>query len=128
MSRFQVFLTRPEGRNGSVPDQLKAQGMGVIELPALTLRPTPNAAPLPLPDQYDVIVFVSRYAAHRYLSLLAQKYPRMATWPRHTVAATVGASSARALLSRSFHFRVRSVSATETGFIGALAPTCKRGT
>jgi len=93
-----VFLTRPEGRNGSVLNRLAAQGMGGIELPALALRPTPPPLRLPPPDAYDLIVFVSRYAAKRYLGLLAESHSGTTAWPRHTIAATVGPSSAQALL------------------------------
>lgn len=97
MSFFHVFLTRPEGRNGSVPQRLRALGMRVTELPALALQPfTPQC--LPLPQDYDVVVFVSRHAVQRYLALLADAGHGGTGWPTATVAATVGASSARALL------------------------------
>lgn len=96
MSSTQVFLTRPEGRNGSVPQRLRALGMQVSELPALAVQPlTPSV--VPLPDGYDVLVFVSRYAVQRYMELWAENGGTAADWPLGTVAATVGASSARAL-------------------------------
>lgn len=94
---IQIFLTRPHGRNGQVPDQLRACGMAVHELPALELRPLPPPEPLPLPREYDAVVFVSRYAAHCYLEFLTRSGTEGAHWPRHTVAATVGAASAAAL-------------------------------
>lgn len=92
-----VVLTRPEGRNGSVPQRLRALGMAVSELPALALQPVTPPAPLPLPGRYDVVVFVSRYAVQRYLELLSEVQGHRPAWPVQTVAATVGASSARAL-------------------------------
>jgi len=96
MSHAQVFLTRPEGRNGSVPQRLRALGLRVSELPALAVQPlTPTV--LPAPEHYDVVVFVSRYAVQRYLALWAENGGAVPHWPRETVAATVGASSARAL-------------------------------
>ncbi|NYT23315.1 uroporphyrinogen-III synthase [Alcaligenaceae bacterium] len=93
---IQVFLTRPRGRNGSVPARLRALGMSVHELPVLELLPLVPSV-LPRPGDYDVVVFVSRYAAQRYLQLLAAADDNPPLWPAGTVAATVGASSARAL-------------------------------
>lgn len=97
MAALKVFLTRPVERNGSVPQRLRALGIEVFELPALTLRPLPRTA-VPNPSLYDVVVFVSRYAAQRYLQLWAQESGDDATWPLNTVAATVGASSANTLV------------------------------
>ncbi len=98
MSDVQVFLTRPRGRNGTVPQRLSALGMAVCELPALELQPLELQRPVPPPCDYDVVVFVSRYAAQRYLDLLSGVAAGQAAWPAHTIAATVGASSARALI------------------------------
>ena len=97
MSSVQVFLTRPTERNGSVPQRLRAAGMQVFELPALELRPLPSTD-VPNPEHYDVVVFVSRYAAQRFLELWATGGSKTLAWPQGTVAATVGASSAAALL------------------------------
>lgn len=97
MSPVQVFLTRPEGRNGSVPQRLQALGMAVHELPALALQPLDPPVHLPQPEQYDLVVFVSRYAVQRYIALLAQVQGVSWHWPSQVLAATVGASSAQAL-------------------------------
>lgn len=97
MSSVQVFLTRPTERNGSVPGRLRAAGMQVFELPALELRPLPNVD-VPDPALYDVVVFVSRYAAQRFLELWMRKGKAPSTWPERTLAGTVGPSSAIALL------------------------------
>lgn len=91
-----VFLTRPVGRNGEVPGRLQQVGMVVHELPALELRPLPRPASVPQPAGYDLVVFVSRYAAQRYLAWLREQNARF-TWPPHTLAATVGATSAQVL-------------------------------
>lgn len=99
-SRTQVFLTRPQGRNGTVPERLRALDMDVHELPALELRPLQPTPPLPQPGDYDVVVFVSRYAVQRYLALWAADATR-AHWPVGTLAATVGASSADSLRESS---------------------------
>lgn len=97
MSSAHVFLTRPEGRNGTVPERLRALGMAVSELPALELRPMePDLVPQPY--AYDLVVFVSRYAVQRYFQLLARACDGAPAWPAQTLAATVGASSAHAAL------------------------------
>ena len=95
-SSVQVFLTRPAERNGSVPGRLRAAGMQVFELPALELRPLP-CSHLPSPRSYDLIVFVSRYAAQRFLQVWAGRENASFRWPDGTLAATVGASSANTL-------------------------------
>ena len=97
MSSQHVFLTRPQGRNGTVPERLRALGIQVHELPALELLPVDTPGPLPAPSGFDLVVFVSRYAVQRYLELLAAT-PGGPDWPAHTVAATVGVSSAQAFL------------------------------
>lgn len=102
MSAPQIFLTRPEGRNGTVPARLQAAGMQVHELPALSLVPVEPPEPLPLPGDYDAVVFVSRYAVQRYLDLLSTASAVRPGWPRPTIAATVGAASARALADSGF--------------------------
>lgn len=96
MAIAKVFLTRPTERNGLVPQRLEAAGMQVVELPALEVRPLPCAA-VPSPHQYDAIVFVSRYAAQRYLELWRGAERNTPLWPTGTLAATVGAGSARTL-------------------------------
>jgi len=98
MSSIHVFLTRPQGRNGSVPERLRAMGMRVYELPALELRPLAPTQGVPSPGDYDIVVFVSRYAVQRYLRLLADVADGVPVWPVDTIAATVGASSASALI------------------------------
>lgn len=98
MNTIHVFLTRPEGRNGSVPGRLRALGIEAVELPALELGPLDPPGPLPSPDAYDAVVFVSRYAVQRYLALLEGASAGAPVWPAATVAATVGAGSAQALL------------------------------
>ncbi len=95
---IHVFLTRPEGRNGAVPARLAALGMQVHELPALELRPMVRPSHVPLPGDFDLVVFVSRYAAQCYVQWLRQGGHANVHWPVSTLAATVGASSANALL------------------------------
>lgn len=93
MSSVQVFLTRPAERIGSVPDRLRAAGICSFSLPALEVRPRP-VGKIPDPAAYDLVLFVSRYAAQRYLQLLEDATGEHCSWPKLTLAATVGASSA----------------------------------
>ena len=102
LSSIRVFLTRPEARNGTVPERLRDLGVGVVELPALSLRPLPVPHHFPAPQDYDMVVFVSRYAAARYIQILTDAALAEPQWPATTLAATVGASSARALRNAGF--------------------------
>jgi len=96
MSRIAI-LTRPDGRNDALAVPLRALGWQVLELPALEIQPLPaQAAQLPLPQHYDLVVFVSGNAARLYLQQL-QSVAGQASWPTATPAATVGPASARAL-------------------------------
>jgi uroporphyrinogen-III synthase len=90
MSGWHIFLTRPEGRNGAVPDRLAVPGLHVHDMPALALRPLIPPQPIPLPHDYDVVVFVSRYAVQQYVALLSQDSADVVPgWPSTTIAATV---------------------------------------
>lgn len=95
MSSVHVFLTRPEGRNGSVPGRLRAASMRVTEIPALELRPLTGHA-VPDPGSFDLVVFVSRYAVQRFFQLW-NGGADASGWPVQTFAAAVGASTANAL-------------------------------
>lgn len=71
--------------------------MQVSELPALELQPfTPSS--VPRAADYDLLVFVSRYAVQRYVELAASAGQGILEWPSHTLAGTVGASSAQAVM------------------------------
>lgn len=102
MSSIHVFLTRPAGRNGHITERLATLGLTIHELPALAIRPLPRPLVVPLPDDYDAVVFVSREAVHQYLSFLDSRGDGAPQWPLETVAATVGASSAKALRQAGF--------------------------
>jgi len=96
MRTMHVFLTRPSGRNDALLRRLSDQGARALELPALELLPLQVPPVLPVPADYDMLVFVSAYAARCYLECLNKA---KLTWSDTTWAATVGPSSARALLS-----------------------------
>lgn len=91
-----VVLTRPQGRNESLAACLHDHGLPVLELPALAICPLPiDAAQFPLPQDYDLVVFVSANAASLYLQQFARHAG--ALWPASTLAATVGQASAKPL-------------------------------
>ena len=66
-----VVLTRPQGKNQVLAGSLRRQGVSVLELPALQLRPAPVVpGQLPFPADYDLVVFVSTMALSAYESAL----------------------------------------------------------
>lgn len=91
-----ILLTRPEGKNEGLAERLQANGLSPLVVPALQLSPL-RVSPeyLRLPSGYDLVMFVSGYAAHCYLQLLRGQ---RVLWPESTFAATVGQGSARVLL------------------------------
>ncbi|MVW72180.1 uroporphyrinogen-III synthase [Bordetella sp. 15P40C-2] len=92
-----AILTRPEGRNDVLADGLRQAGWQVLALPALSLRPLPvPAGELPLPEQFDLVVFVSGYAAQVYFRQWREATGQ-ARWPANVPAATVGPASATAV-------------------------------
>jgi len=92
-----AILTRPAGRNDALATGLRTAGWQALDLPALDLQPLPTAATqLPLPQDYDLVVFVSGNAARQYLAQL-RDVAGQSRWPVATLAATVGPASAQAL-------------------------------
>uniref|UniRef100_UPI00333F993D uroporphyrinogen-III synthase n=1 Tax=Castellaniella defragrans TaxID=75697 RepID=UPI00333F993D len=87
-----AVLTRPAGRNETIARNLQAAGLAVTIAPALVLRTLDG--PAPAPDDYDVLVFVSRQAVERYFAQWS------GAWPVATFAAAVGEATARALRQR----------------------------
>src|SRR5690625_4388095 len=93
-----VVLTRPALRNQALAQQPGLEGARVLCLPALELTAlVADPAGLPAPAEYDLVVFVSSYAAQLFLDIYAdgQPHPR---WPAHALLGTVGLASARPLL------------------------------
>jgi len=96
MSRIAI-LTRPDGRNEALARALRAAGWQALELPALEIQPlSVQPAQLPLPQDHDLVVFVSGNAARLYMAQLLDVAGQPA-WPVATAAATVGPASARTL-------------------------------
>ncbi|HEY9279287.1 MAG TPA: uroporphyrinogen-III synthase [Eoetvoesiella sp.] len=89
-----AVLTRPEGKNALLSARLQACGVATLELPALSIQILhTDDDKLPLPGDYDLVVFVSGNAVRIYLELLARRLPAV-SWPETTLAATVGEASA----------------------------------
>jgi len=86
-----VILTRPAGRNDVLAQQLDAHGVPCLTLPALAL--TPTTTPAPLPQGFDVIVFVSGFAAQCYFRSWR------GVWPAGVLAAGVGSATRQAILA-----------------------------
>ncbi|MER1968073.1 uroporphyrinogen-III synthase [Castellaniella sp. GW247-6E4] len=87
-----AVLTRPQGRNEVIAQRLRAEGLAVAIAPALVLRPLEGS--VPAPDDYDMLVFVSRQAVERYFAQWTGR------WPVATLAAGVGQATAGALRQR----------------------------
>lgn len=100
--KASAVLTRPQGKNEALASRLTAAGLLTLALPALRIKPLERSAePLPLPDDYDLMIFVSSNAARLYIdALVEQRGP--GCWPAATRAAAVGAPSAR-FLAESGH-------------------------
>ncbi|TCT04083.1 uroporphyrinogen-III synthase [Paralcaligenes ureilyticus] len=92
-----VVLTRPQGQNESLAARLRDSGMDTLLLPGLLIQPLlDDPGLLPVPDDYDLLIFVSGSAARLYLDLYGRR--RAPTpWPSSCWVATVGQSSAGAL-------------------------------
>lgn len=91
-----VWLTRPAGRNEALAGRLASAGLVPLVLPALQLTPLPlGSSDFPAPSSYQLIMFVSGFAAQCYFSLFRQFQHH---WPDATLAASVGQASARQVL------------------------------
>lgn len=92
-----AVLTRPEGRNDEIGRRLQAQGITVIEAPALSIAPLPAAMRAErMPAVYDLVMFVSSNAAACYVQQLGD-----VAWPSATLAAAVGAATAHTLRAQA---------------------------
>ena len=68
-----AVLTRPSGRNEALAARLRAQGWEACVLPALEILPLDCLEGLPMPEDYDMVVFVSGNAARLYLDQLTAR-------------------------------------------------------
>jgi uroporphyrinogen-III synthase len=91
-----AILTRPDGRNLALADRLRSAGWEAFEWPALRIEALPaDASGVPLPDAFDLVVFVSGNAAALYLDQLHAR--GVHAWPRACAMAAMGPASAAAL-------------------------------
>jgi uroporphyrinogen-III synthase len=92
-----AVLTRPANRNQALAQRLRDAGWQACAWPALQIEPVlAGAGAVPIPADYELVVFVSGNAARLYLQQLRQ-LGHAAAWPGSCVAATVGPASGLAL-------------------------------
>lgn len=93
---MNVVLTRPAPRNKELLQLLSADGLKVLDLPALVLQEQTNAInPSFNIKDYDAIFFVSRLATELFLQ---NWLPLNQKWPNNLLACAVGFSSAKPLI------------------------------
>lgn len=93
---MNVVLTRPAPRNQELFQLFLADGLDVIDLPALILQEQNNALGTGFDiNDYDAIFFVSRLAAELFLK---NWLPLKQKWPTNLLACAVGMSSAKPLI------------------------------
>lgn len=93
----RLLLTRPQAQAGDWAERLAALGVPSASLPLIQIVPAPDPSPgraawAQLP-QARLAMFVSPNAVSHFFALR----PAGLAWPAHTLAATVGPGSARAL-------------------------------
>lgn len=93
-----AVLTRPQGRSHALSEALVRKGWEVLDCPALEITPMPLAdrEALPLPESYDLVIFVSVPAIEAYQQHLLQ-YGVKTGWPVKTKIGCVGQGSALAI-------------------------------
>jgi uroporphyrinogen-III synthase len=92
-----AVLTRPETRNQLLAQRLRGAGWQACAWPALQIEPVlAGAGAVPMPADFDLVVFVSGNAARLYLQQLRQ-LDHAPAWPSTCAAATVGPASGSAL-------------------------------
>lgn len=89
-----VILTRPDGKNQSLQQRFEQAGWSVVSLPALTLQRLAVTEPVPDPEAFDLIFFVSGFAVDCFFKALGRDGLH---WPAQQRAACVGPGTARAL-------------------------------
>jgi uroporphyrinogen-III synthase len=98
MGRVQplALLTRPAGRNAPILNGLQRRGWEVLECPVLEIREVLSpVVVVPQPEDFDLVVFVSRAAVSGYRSQLMMS--GSLHWPQQTLAACMGPVTAGAL-------------------------------
>ena len=97
-SKRRVLVTRPEAQSARLCALLETAGYEAICLPAIEILDPVNLYELEAVSDdlgsYDLAVFVSVNAVHKGVEFVLDRRE----WPEQTAIATVGASSAEALL------------------------------
>ena len=90
-----AVLTRPAGRNTALVQALSTSGWPILECPALEIQSVPlrSATLLLRPEDFDLVVFVSRAAVAGY----QRQLPGDLQWPRQVPAACMGPVTAAAV-------------------------------
>lgn len=93
-----AVLTRPQGRSLALSEALVRQGWEVLDCPALEITSMPLAQreALPLPESYDLVIFVSVPAIEAYHQQRHQG-GFTTSWPVNTKIGCVGQASALAI-------------------------------
>ena len=93
--RPTAILTRPAGRNTALAKALSQAGWPILECPALEIQLVPvlPARASPRPEEFDLVVFVSRAAVAGY----KRKLPEDCPWPEQVKAACMGPVTATAV-------------------------------
>lgn len=91
-----AVLTRPAGQAAGLAARLAQAGWQACVWPALELTAL-EADRVPLPQEYDLVIFVSGNAVRFYTDQLAARQPEGTVWPLGVPAATVGPASAGAV-------------------------------
>lgn len=103
-AQFTGVLTRPSGRNTGLLNALERRGWSMLECPALEIREVfAGTTPVPSPECFDLVVFVSRAAVTGYHSQLSNAAVSLTSsdscieWPIRTRAACMGPVTAGAI-------------------------------
>jgi len=92
-----VVLTRPQGKNQALQLRFEQAGLRTVVLPALTLQRIAMSDSAPDPAAFDLVFFVSGFAADCFFDLLAEQGMH---WPQGQHAGCVGPGTGQALQRR----------------------------
>jgi uroporphyrinogen-III synthase len=114
-------VTRAEGADGALGNELRALGLTVLLWPATSTRPPDSAAldaALQRVREFDWIVFASR----RAVAAVLERLPRQ---PQGVRVAAVGQATAQVLRQRGWSVDVVPDDAASGALVSALAPLAK---
>ncbi len=94
-----VVLTRPALQNAPLIQRLTGAAIKVMAAPALTIEPmhaSADTVAVPLPDNFDLVVFVSGNAVQHYLQHCLA-CPDWRGWPARVAGAAMGEATVQTL-------------------------------